>query len=142
MESNTVAVSRKQLDGEVSMVVSEITDECIYTGLFGSLDSARMSVVTEKLVKLAEISGITNVIIDLGNVDAIDSAVSAELVRLGNILLMVGVEPIYCGIRGLLARTMVSAGVTLGKYKVTRDLKSALQVSFAQTGYKLIKVNS
>ena len=137
MTTDDVAVSRKQIGGEVPMVVAEATDDCIYTGLFGSLDSARMAVVTEKLTALCESSRISLVVIDLGNVDAIDSAVSAELVRLADVLVMVGVEPIFCGIKGVLARTMVTAG--MGKYTIQRDLKSALKYSFKQSGYTLSK---
>lgn len=37
-----VAISRKKLGGDVPMVVREITDRCLYTGFFGTLDSARM----------------------------------------------------------------------------------------------------
>lgn len=79
-------------------------------------------------------------IIDLGNIDAIDSAVSAELIRLGDTLVMIGVSPIFCGIKGLLARTMVSAGVDLGRYAVSRNFKSALKVSFIKSGFKLSKL--
>lgn len=50
MAPENVAVSRKQIGGEVPMVVAEVTNECIYTGLFGSLDSARMSVVTDQFM--------------------------------------------------------------------------------------------
>ena len=139
MTTDDVAVSRKQIGGEVPMVVAEATDDCIYTGLFGSLDSARMAVVTEKLTALCESSRISLVVIDLGNVDAIDSAVSAELVRLADVLVMVGVEPIFCGIKGVLARTMVTAGINMGKYTIQRDLKSALKYSFKQSGYTLSK---
>jgi len=140
MESNTVAVSRKQIGAEVPMVASEITDDCIYTGLFGSLDSARMAVVTDKVTMLCETTQISNVIIDLANVDAIDSAVSLELMRLGDTLTMVGVTPIYCGIKGVLARTMISAGVNIEKYEICRDLKTALLLTLKKTGYKLIKI--
>jgi rsbT co-antagonist protein RsbR len=141
MASDQVAVSRKQIGGEAPMVVSKVTEDCLYTGLFGSLDSARMAVVTNKLTSLAEAAQISMVIIDLGNVDTIDSAVSSELVRLGDTLAMVGVAPIYCGIKGVLARTMVSAGVNLGQYIVSRDFKSALSMSYQRTGYRLIKLS-
>jgi len=37
MNDNEVAISRKQISGEVPMVANVITDSCVYTGLFGSL---------------------------------------------------------------------------------------------------------
>ena len=59
--------------------------------------------------------------------------------RLGHILKLVGVEPIFCGITGELAKTMVTAGVNMGDYKTARDLKSALKISFEIAGYRLLK---
>ena len=139
MASTKVAMSRKQIGGEVPMVANEITDDCIYTGLFGSLDSARMAIVSDKLMELANGKQISLVIVDLGNVEAIDSSVAGHLVRLGNTLKLVGVKPIFCGITAELAKTMVTAGVNMGDYITVRDLKSALKVSLELSGYQLIK---
>ncbi|ABZ77207.1 anti-sigma-factor antagonist [Shewanella halifaxensis HAW-EB4] len=139
MNLDKVAVSRKQISGEVPMVVAEITDGCMYSGLFGSLDSARMSAVIEKLTYECESRCINLVIIDLGNVDAIDSAIAGQIIRLGNILKLVGVSTIYCGISSILANTMVTTGVSIGDVRVERDLKSALTLSYRLSGYKLIK---
>jgi len=138
MRSDKVAMSRKQIGGEVPMVVNEITEDCLYTGLFGSLDSARMAIISDRLTELADEKQISLVIVDLGNVEAIDSSVAGHLVRLGNVLKLVGVNPIFCGITGALARTMVTAGVNLGDYTTVRDLKSALKVSFEMSGYQLL----
>lgn len=115
------------------MVVSEITDNCLYTGLFGSLDSTRMAAVSDKLTATSERAETRHVIVDLGNVDAIDSAVANQLVRLADTLMLVGVKTIFCGIKGVIARTMVGAGITLNGYHATRDLKSALQLSLKLT---------
>jgi len=140
MVSGNVAMSRKQIGGEVPMVANEVTDDCIYTGLFGSLDSARMSSISDKLVALANSAQISVVIIDLGNVEAVDSSVAGHLSRLGDILKLVGVTVVFCGISGELGKTMVTAGVGMGDYITVRDLKSALQVSFETTGYVLEKI--
>jgi len=140
MVSGNVAMSRKQVGGEVPMVANEITDDCIYTGLFGSLDSARMSSISDKLVVLSSSKQISVVIIDLGNVEAVDSSVAGHLSRLGDILKLVGVTAIFCGISGELSKTMVTAGVGLGNYITARDLKSALQISLEKTGYILEKI--
>jgi len=139
MTSNKVAISRKQISGEVPMVANEITDDCIYTGLFGSLDSARMAIIADKLVLIASDKQISLVIVDLGNVEAIDSSVAGHLVRLGDTLKLVGVQPVFCGITGELAKTMVTAGVNMGNYITARDLKSALKISFSISGYTLSK---
>jgi len=45
-----------------------------------------MKSITDKILNLASASGIEMIIIDLANVDVIDSTVAAHLVRLGDIL--------------------------------------------------------
>ena len=141
MSIDNVAISRKQIGGEVPLLTTEITDQCIYTGLFGTIDSARMATITEKMINLAEVKEISVAIIDLSNVEAIDSSVSGYMVRLGKTLKLVGVTPIFCGISGSLASTMVAAGLDLGGFYATRNMKSALKISFEMTGYTLDKTS-
>jgi len=85
MAPQKVALSRKQIGGEVPMVATEITDTCIYSGLFGSLDSSRMAIIINKVTTLANARQISLVIVDLGNVEAIDSSVAGHLVKLGDV---------------------------------------------------------
>jgi rsbT co-antagonist protein RsbR len=142
MASDKVALSRKQVGGEVPIVVSEITETCLYTGLFGSIDSARMMTVSDKITSLADDKQIDVVIVDLFNVESIDSAVAGHMLRLAGILKLVGVTPIFCGIKSNLATTMVTAGVGIDGCIITRNLKSALQISFDLAGYTLVKKES
>lgn len=141
MSPTDVAMSRRQVGAEVPMVASEITEECIYTGLFGSIDSARMASITESLIQLADERQVQTAIVDLSNVEAIDSSVAAYMVKLGKTLELVGVLPIFCGISGPLASTMVAAGLDLDRFRAFRDLKSALRYSLEVTGYGIVKKN-
>jgi len=140
MAPQKVALSRKQIGGEVPMVATEITDSCIYSGLFGSLDSSRMATIIDKVTSLANARQISLVIVDLGNVEAIDSSVAGHLVKLGDVLRLVGVIPIFCGISSELAKTMISSGVNLGSYFTCRDLKSALVKSLELSNQKIINI--
>lgn len=133
-----VAVSRKKIGGEVPIVVNEITDKCLYSGFFGTLDSARMKIITDKILELLTSTSIEIIVIDLANVDIIDSAVASHLVRLGETLVLVGVEVIYCGIMPLLAQTMITAGIDIKGFRISRDLKSAIIEVFRIQGIKLI----
>ncbi len=138
MTPENVAMSRRQVGGEIPLVASELTDSCIYTGLFGSIDSARMDTIARTLINLAESRQISVAIIDLGNVEAIDSSVAGYMIRLGKTLKLVGISPAFCGISGALASTMVTAGVDLGDFLTTRDLKAALNVALEVTGFKIV----
>jgi len=140
MADEKMAISRKQIGSEVPMVTNEITDDCIYAGLFGSLDSLRMGLVSDKIKKLANEKEIDIVIIDLSNVEAIDTAVAGHINRLINTLKFVGVESILCGIKDELADTMVRAGVELESTIIVRNLKSALKESFKASGYVINKI--
>ena len=140
MADEKMAISRKQISTEVPMVTSELTDSAIYAGLFGSIDSVRMGFVSDKIKKISNDKEIDIVIVDLSNVDSIDTAVAGHINRLVNTLKLIGVETILCGIRGELADTMAKAGVTLEGTLLVRNLKTALKQSFAMSGYKLSKI--
>jgi rsbT co-antagonist protein RsbR len=142
MSSDKVAISRKQIGGETPMVVNQIADYCLYCGLFGSLDSARMAAITDQIDSAIQLRSTTHIILDLNNVDAIDSAIAAHLVNLADIMLMIGVTTIFCGISGDLAKTMVRSGVNLGKYPTVRDLNKALYKYYELTGQKLVPIDS
>ena len=136
-----VAISRKKIGGEVPMVVSEITDRCLYSGFFGTMDSARMKIITDKVLSLLTATGIEAVILDLSNVDIIDSAVATHLVRLGDTLTLVGVQTIFCGIMPQVAQIMVTAGIEMKGFRISRDLKSAIKEVFLLQGFKLVRIN-
>ncbi len=135
-----VAFSRKKIGGEVPLVVNEVTEGCLYSGFFGTLDSARMKSITDKILGLAGSTGIEIIIIDLANIDVIDSAVTAHLARLGDTLTLVGVKVIYCGIMPFVAQTMITSGVDLKGFTTSRDLKAAIREVFRFQGYDLVRM--
>jgi len=141
VESQKVAIARKKIGGEVPIVVNELTDKCLYTGFFGTLDSARMKAITDKILEMLGSTGIEMVVIDLANIDIIDSAVAAHLVRLGETLTLIGVKSIFCGIMPPVAQIMITAGIEMRGFRICRDLKSAIKIVFEIQGIKLVKID-
>lgn len=141
VESQKVAIARKKIGGEVPIVVNELTDKCLYTGFFGTLDSERMKAITDKILEMLGSTGIEVVVIDLANIDIIDSAVAAHLVRLGETLTLIGVKSIFCGILPPVAQTMITAGIEMRGFRISRDLKSAIKIVFEIQGIKLVKID-
>ena len=135
-----VAISRKKIGGEIPIVVNELTDRCLYTGFFGTLDSSRMKSITDKILGMLTATGIEIVVIDLANVDIIDSAVATHLVRLGDTFTLVGVETVFCGIMPQVAQIMMTTGIEMKGFRITRDLKSAIKIVFELQGFKLVKI--
>jgi len=139
IENQKVAIARKKIGGEIPIVVNELTERCLYTGFFGTLDSSRMKAITDKVLEMLGSTGIEMVVIDLGNVDIIDSAVASHLVRLGETLTLIGVETIFCGIMPPVAQIMITAGIEMRGFRISRDLKSAIRLVFDLQGIKLVK---
>ena len=129
VESNQVdkvAFSQRKAALQAPIVVSEIADDCLYSGFFGRLDSARMKAITDRILKAIEQHRCTTVIIDLASIDIIDSLVASHLQRMGETLRLVGVRSIFCGVSPVVAQTMTGAGVTFEGFQVKRNLKAAL----------------
>ena len=141
IDSKNIAISRKQIAGEVPMVATEIIEGCLYTGLFGSLDSSRMQAIVDMLTSLCEGKSSQIVIIDLGNVEIIDTAVATHLTKLAQVLKMIGVKTIFCGIKGILARTMVTSGISLEDLYTVKDMKASLDYCYKLLGYELVKID-
>lgn len=137
---NEVAISRTQLTNETPMVVTKITDKCIFVSMFGALDSDRMASVSTTLTDACVRAEVSDAILDLSNVDAIDSAVSSQLIRLAQTLELLGVDTIFCGIKPILARTMVVSGVDVGRFTTCRDLKDALVLALKKSGLKMTPI--
>lgn len=137
-----VAISRRKIMGEAPIVTNEITDRCLYSGFFGTMDSARMKRVMDGVLSLAASSDNDLIIIDLSNVDVIDSAIAVQLVKLNKTLQLVGMDTIFCGIKPILAQSMVSAGVILDHIYVAKNLRRALKEVYRRQGLKLVPIKN
>lgn len=136
-----VAISRKKIGGEVPLVVNEISDRCLYSGFFGTLDSARMKNITDKILDIIAATDIDIIIIDLANVDIIDSAVATHLVRLGDTLILIGVKVVFCGIPSTVAQTMITGGIEMKGFKISRNFKAAVKEVLALQGLKIVPMS-
>jgi len=135
-----VAISRRKIMGEAPIVTNEITNRCLYSGFFGTLDSARMKRIMDGLLKLAAGSDNDLIIVDLSNVDVIDSMIATQLVKLNKTLQLVGMDTIFCGIKPIVAQSMVSAGVILDNIYVAKNLKRALTEVYRRQGIQLVPI--
>jgi len=137
-----MAISKKQIRLEAPMVAVEIIEGCVYSGLFGSIDSSRMHDISEKIIKLAEYKDIKIVIIDLSNVTVIDSSVANFMNKFEKTLKFLGIKMILCGIQSELANVMVKANVDINSDYIVKNLKFALSLSYKFLGYKVVKIDT
>ncbi|MFK8083133.1 MAG: STAS domain-containing protein [Granulosicoccus sp.] len=136
-EISSVAFSQTSGSLQAPMVVNEILDGCLYSGFFGRLDSARIKSVTDRILQSIDQTACEIIIVDLSNIDVIDSMVAAHLAKIGDTLQIVGVRPVFCGISSVVAQTMVGTGVSFERFTVVRNLKAALRVVLEIDGVNL-----
>ncbi len=136
-----VAISRRKIIGETPVVVNEIADRCLYTGFFGTMDSARMKKIMDGILGIAGRGENDMLIVDLSNVDVIDSAIAGHLIKLNKTLQLIGMDVIFCGIKPIVAQSMVSAGVELENIYVSKNLKRALIEVYRRLGLQLAPIN-
>lgn len=134
-----VAMNEKELAIEAPLVVSRIFKNCLYSGFFGQLDSARIKVITDKMLKSIELYNSEYMIIDLSNVDLIDTAIAGHLIKISVALRLSGVKVILCGIKGYVAQTMSVIDIRLDVIEVVKDVEKALQFVYTASGYELIE---
>lgn len=137
-----VAISRRALGGEAPIVINEITSRCLYAGFFGILDSSRMKKVMDAVLQVVEKTDNDLMIVDLSNIDIIDSAIANHLKKLNKLLQFVGMEVIFCGIKPIVAQSMISAGVELDNITVEKNLRRALGLVYKKQGLKLVAINA
>jgi len=135
-----VAISRRVLGGEAPIVINEITDRCLYSGFFGTLDSVRMKKVNDAIMEVADRNDHDMMIIDLSNVEVVDSAVAANLKKLNKLLQLIGMEVIFCGFKPIVALSLISAGVELDNIQVEKNLKRAIKYSYKKQGLHLVPI--
>jgi len=137
-----VAVSRRALGGEAPIVINEITDRCLYAGFFGTLDSSRMKKVIDNVMQVVQRNDNDLMIVDLSNVDVIDSTIAGHLKKLNKLLQFVGMEVVFCGIQPIVAQSMINAGVELENISIEKNLKRAIRFVYKKQGLQLIKIDS
>ena len=135
-----VAISRRIIGGETPIVINEISDRCLFTSFYGTLDSVRMKRVIDNMLEIVNRNDNDIIIVDLSNIDIIDSSIAAHLKQLNKLLQLLGMEVIFCGIKPVVANSMVTAGIELENINVEKNLKRALLSVYKKQGLKIINI--
>lgn len=76
-------------------------------------------------------------LIDISGVPVVDSEAAKHLCRTAQALGLLGAAAILVGTSAEVARTMVSAGIDLGRLETLADLESGLQRALTLVGRKI-----
>jgi len=132
------AISREKIGGEPQMVISEIFDNILYSGFFGTLDTSRVQRITEKILDFLSRTEAEIVIVDLTNIEVIDSAVATHLIKFAETIFTIGCRVIFSGIRPVVAQTMAFQSISIRKLNIRKNLKFALKEALSQQGLKIV----
>lgn len=95
---------------------------------------------SEVILRRCEDAQSDYMVIDLANVDAIDSAVAQNIVSLSQSLKLMGVSSVICGVRGDLARVLALTKVSFGDVRIFSNLKTSITHILEMQGKEITQI--
>ncbi|MDF2068245.1 STAS domain-containing protein [Bacillus sp. Cr_A10] len=111
---------------ELSSPVIPIKEGIGVLPLVGKIDSQRSQIILESTLEQCTAKKLFTIFIDLSGVPILDTMVAQQLYQLLVALKLIGVEPIFSGIRPELARTALSLEIDFSSIKTYSTLSQAL----------------
>jgi rsbT co-antagonist protein RsbR len=118
----------------LSAPLLQVWDGVIALPLIGLLDSARASVLMERLLARIGETRSHHAILDLTGVDVVDSAVAKNLQDLLQAMKLLGTRALVTGIHPAVARTMVAIGLDLPGVIIRSTMQDALKLCIEEQG--------
>ena len=112
---------------ELAAPVLQVWDHVLAVPLIGMMDGSRLAELGERLLGRVSRSDIKFTVLDMTGIDAIDTAIASDIMRLLSSLQLLGVEGMISGISPQVAQTMVGLGVEFGTIRTHRSLREALR---------------
>jgi rsbT co-antagonist protein RsbR len=94
--------------------------------LVGDIDTERARVLIERTPQDCVKLSLSELIVDLSGVPIVDTMVAQQIIRLGEVINLLGVKPMITGIRPEIAQTMVALNIDFSKFPSFASLHFAL----------------
>jgi rsbT co-antagonist protein RsbR len=111
---------------QLSTPILEVWDDILAVPIIGVVDSMRASDMMERVLGEVERKQCRFLIIDITGVDIIDTATADRFVKLVTAVEILGARCFLTGARAVVAQTLASLGLDLGRLTTLRNLKHAL----------------
>ncbi|WP_175989163.1 STAS domain-containing protein [Bacillus sp. Marseille-Q1617] len=111
---------------EVSTPVVSLSDDIAILPLVGDLDTHRAKILMQTALERCGELGNSELIVDVSGVPIVDTMVANEFFVLAKSLKLIGVQPIFTGLRPEIAHAVVSLGIDFKEIKILGSLKQAL----------------
>jgi rsbT co-antagonist protein RsbR len=141
---NTFAARTQWVIGEqsetlmqMSTPVTQIWDGILLLPLVGIVDSKRSRDVMNAMLETIEKTRARSIILDIGGVAVVDTAVANHLIKITKATMLMGCECTISGISPAIAQTVVELGIEVGDIRTTATLGDALEYAFERTGVEI-----
>jgi rsbT co-antagonist protein RsbR len=111
---------------EVSTPVVSLSDDIAILPLVGDLDTHRAKILMQTALERCGELGNSELIVDVSGVPIVDTMVANEFFILAKSLKLIGVQPVFTGLRPEIAHAVVSLGIDFKEIKILGSLKQAL----------------
>lgn len=111
---------------EMQAPAIEVAGGILLLPLIGAVTSERAAHLSSRILHEIERMRAVRLILDLGGVPAVDTAVAAHLLQIVNAAALLGCPSTLTGIRPETAQVITSLGIDLSRVEVRRTLKDAL----------------
>lgn len=125
-EKNDLLERMKDAMQVLSTPILEVWDDVLAVPIIGVVDSMRAAEMMERVLAEVERKQCRYLIIDITGVDVVDTATADRFGKLVTAVEILGAQCFLTGARAVVAQTMASLGVELGRLTTFRTLKHAL----------------
>ena len=122
---------------ELSTPVLPLIDGVLLLPVVGSIDSRRISEMSEGLLQAIEQSKARIALIDITGVPVVDTQVAAALIGLARASALMGCRAIMVGIRPEIAHSLVGLGASLEEIATRASLADGLLEALKSVGWRV-----
>ncbi|MEA1983567.1 MAG: STAS domain-containing protein [Campylobacterota bacterium] len=123
----TTMEHQAQLISQMELPILDINDDVTLIPLIGMLDSVKSQRLMENILYSIKERTTKTLIIDIGGILIVDSAVAAHIIKITKATKLMGCTTILSGIAPEVAQTIVNLGINLDGISTTSTLQDALK---------------
>ncbi|MBC8162316.1 MAG: STAS domain-containing protein [Roseiflexaceae bacterium] len=117
---------------QASVPLLPISDHALLIPLIGSLDSARLQLLQQQVLREIERSGAQILILDVTGIPIIDTQVARGLLDVVQATRLLGAEPLLVGIRPEVAQSLVQLGLDLSIVRTLASLQRGISYALGR----------
>ncbi|MBI5546982.1 MAG: XylR N-terminal domain-containing protein [Deltaproteobacteria bacterium] len=118
--------SQRAAIAQLSTPIIQVWDEILCLPIVGTIDTARSSEMTDRMLDAVVRQHARAVIVDITGIDMMDTKTADHFIKMAKAVRLLGAEPILTGISPSIAQTLTHIGVDLDGIRTLRSLRDAL----------------